>query len=187
MPALISRSDRGPSDPFKGAVAGLVAGLAASWVMSRFQYAVPSRVFARMLGDDDQPGPGDDELRSSGGNGQEPATVQAAEAVSERLLDHHLTEDEKKWAGPAAHYVLGAVGGAAYGALAEARPGITAGAGLPYGTAFWLAADETAVPALGLSGPPWEYPPHVHAYGLASHLVYGITLEVLRKLLRRRL
>jgi putative membrane protein len=49
----------------------------------------------------------------------------------------------------------------------------------------WLGADEIGVPALGLSGPPTQYPLSVHLYALASHLVYGFTTELVRRTLRR--
>ena len=57
-------------------------------------------------------------------------------------------------------------------------------AGLPFGAAFWLLADETAVPLLGLSKGPTEYPLSTYAYALASHLVYGLTAEAVRRAVR---
>jgi uncharacterized membrane protein YagU involved in acid resistance len=75
--------------------------------------------------------------------------------------------------------------GAVYGAMAEITPRATFGAGLPYGTAVFLGADELTVPALGLSKPPKEYPASTHLYGLASHLVYGLSLEMVRRGVRR--
>jgi uncharacterized membrane protein YagU involved in acid resistance len=170
-------SHRAP-DPVRGLVAGLAGGLLASWLMERFQGAVPPETFAGLLG----------EGREEEGDGdEEPATVKAAEALSEGVLDHRLTKREKAWAGPAVHYAFGGAAGAAYGVLAEYAPGVTAGLGLPFGAAFWLAADEAAVPALGLSGAPWAYPPSVHAYALASHLVYGLAAEGVRRSVRARL
>ncbi len=41
--------------------------------------------------------------------------------------------------------------------------------------------DEALVPAVGLSGPPWRSPASTHAYSLASHFVFGLTLEVVRR------
>jgi hypothetical protein len=55
--------------------------------------------------------------------------------------------------------------------------------GLPFGTAVWLAADEGVVPALGLSQESDKYPLSTHAYALASHLVYGLTTELMLKVL----
>ena len=161
--------------PLKGLLAGLAGGLVASWVMNQFQTQVPAEAFAKLLGERDAPSDGDS------GSDEEPATVKAAETVSESVLDHRLTTSEKKWAGPTVHYSLGGSAGAAYGIAAEYLPDVTAGGGLPFGTAFWLAADEVAVPALGLSDPPWTSTPSTHVYALASHLVYGLVTEITRR------
>jgi uncharacterized membrane protein YagU involved in acid resistance len=61
---------------------------------------------------------------------------------------------------------------------------VTAGAGSAYGAAVWLVGDEAVVPLLGLSKPPSQYPASTHAYALASHLVYGLTLEGGRRAVR---
>lgn len=164
----------------KGLLAGLAGGIAGSLAMSFFQRQIPQSAFAELLGESESDG-------SSGGGSDEPATVRAAEGISETVLDHELEDDEKEWAGPAVHYGVGAVGGASYGVIAEEWSPVTAGAGLPFGMAFWLGSDEVAVPAVGLSGPPWEHPLSVHVYSLASHLVYGFTTEITRRTLRRLL
>ncbi|MEA2603526.1 MAG: putative rane protein [Acidobacteriota bacterium] len=180
---------------WKGAVAGLAAGLAATYVMTQFQNL--SGKLAKALESDDPQHPqhaADRGKPESGqrqqGNGkeqEEDATVKTAEAISEGLFHHELTRDEKKVAGPAVHYGFGILTGAIYGALAELNPAVTRGAGLPFGTAVWLGADEVAVPAFRLSGPPLSTPPSVHARALAAHLVYGLATETARRLVRRAL
>jgi uncharacterized membrane protein YagU involved in acid resistance len=163
---------------WKGLLAGLAGGLAASWVMNQFQAVVPADTFQRLLGESsDSDSAGDQEA-------PEPATVQAAEALSEGVLNHELTKREKKTAGPAVHYAFGTTVGGAYGAVAEVAPSVTIGGGLPFGTVFWLVADEAAVPALGLSDPPTEHPPSTHLYALTSHLVYGLTADLVRRAVR---
>jgi hypothetical protein len=130
---------------------------------------------------------GGGESQQAPGGGEAPtddATVKAASAVSEGIFDHKLTKGEKKIAGPAVHYAFGTSVGGLYGAVAEVAPEVTAGAGLPFGAAFWLVADETAVPLLGLSKAPTEYPLSTHAYALASHFVYGLTAEAVRRTVR---
>src|SRR5262245_47334410 len=88
-------------------------------------------------------------------------------------------------AGAAVHYAFGVTTGGLYGAMAGLKPATTAGAGLPFGAAGWLVADVLVVPALGLSKPPTEYPLSTHAYSIASHLVYGLTTEIVRSEVRR--
>ncbi len=55
---------------------------------------------------------------------------------------------------------------------------------LIFGAALFTAADEIALAALGLSEKPSEYPVSTHLYGLASHIVYGLSTEIARRGLR---
>jgi hypothetical protein len=128
------------------------------------------------------------ELRAEGKDEQtDDATERLANAVSVKLFDHELTEREKDAAGTVFHYAMGATSGALYGAAAEFAPGATSGAGLPFGVAVWVCADEGLVPAAGLSKSPSEYPLSIHAYSFASHLVFGLTAEAVRRTVRRAL
>lgn len=179
----------------KGLVSGVIGGLVASVVMTQFQ-----TLWSKLAEGDEQAQNKNSSRQSDGGEGQhkkqqsqesgeggDDATVKAAEAISEGVFDHELTKSEKKVAGPAVHYAMGATSGAIYGALAEFVPPVTLGAGLPFGTAVWLVADEAAVPALGLSKSPSEVPLSTHVYALASHFVYGLTTEIVRRAVRSAL
>lgn len=174
----MSKNNRKPSIA-KGLLVGLVAGLVASWAMNRFQdvwlAASPSDAANKGTNRED---------RNAASEDQDDATVKAASAVTEGLFNHQLTPAEKKIAGPAVHYAVGAAGGIVYGIASELMPQVKTGLGLPYGAAFWLAVDETIVPLLGLSKGPTGYPLSTHAYALASHLVYGATIEGTRRILR---
>lgn len=175
----------------KGFAAGLVAGLVASWTMNQFQAAWTKATegFEKPHGAQsmqpsaEQPGPGSEQSKEN----QDDATVKAARAISEDMFGHELKEHDKKVAGAAVHYAFGTATGGLYGAVAEFAPEVTVGAGLPFGAAFWLVADETAVPLLGLSKPPTEYPVSTHVYALASHLVFGLTAELVRRAVRKAL
>lgn len=163
---------------WKGLAAGIVAGLVASWAMDRFQYWWLS--FGR-----------DDEQRlqqspNQEANQEEPATVKTASAIS-GIFAHRLTDREKQIAGPIVHYVVGTTAGAAYGVAAECEPDVTTLAGIPFGAAFWLVVDEGALPLLGLAKGPTAYPTSTHVYALASHLVFGVTAEIVRNAVRRAL
>jgi len=172
----------------KGLVAGLAAGLVASWTMNQFQAA-----WTRIAEGADKSHGAQSMQPSEGSNGnqgndtaeQDDATVETAKVISRNVFGHELKESEKERAGAAVHYAFGTVTGGLYGALAEVSPQVTIGAGLPFGAAFWLIADEVTVPALGLSKGPTEYPVSTHAYALASHLVYGVTAELSRRALRQ--
>ncbi len=159
------------SDVVKGAVAGIVGGIVASFVMSEFQSLVTKLSEA-------------EEKEKSKKKKEEPATVKAAREISEGVFDHKLTKSEKEPAGEAMHYAMGATSGLIYGVAAEIAPMTTVGAGLPFGAAVWLLADDVVVPALGLSKSPTEYPLSTHAYALSSHLVYGLTTDIVRRVVR---
>ncbi|MDQ2974436.1 MAG: DUF1440 domain-containing protein [Acidobacteriota bacterium] len=183
------------SNVWKGLAAGAVGGLVASAVMNQFQALLGKLVRGeeRSHGAQSlQQGSPDHgvarELKERGSDDQQDdAAMRLANAISEAAFDHELSRSEKEVAGTAVHYVFGITTGAWYGAAAEMFPSVTAGAGLPFGTFVWLTADEGVVPALGLSKAPTEYPPAIHAYALASHFVYGLTTEMVRRAMRRAL
>ena len=182
-------------DVWKGLAAGIIGGLAASWVMNQFQAALASLMEGKEKShgaqslQDGSPHHGiARELQESGSDKEDDnAAERTASIVSEDILGHQLSEREKETGGAIAHYAMGVASGGIYGAAAEFLPEVTAGAGLPFGAAVWVVADEGIVPALGLSKSPAEYPLSKHAYAFASHLVYGLSAELVRNAVRRAL
>ena len=118
---------------------------------------------------------------------QDDAAERLANSISVGIFNQELTKSGKQTAGTVLHYAYGISMGGLYGAAAELAPIVTTGAGVPYGVVIWLTADEGVVPALGLSKSASEYPLSIHAYALASHLVYGLTIEIVRGAVRRAL
>jgi uncharacterized membrane protein YagU involved in acid resistance len=149
MSDAIKRNNRGEFDVWKGLVAGLIAGLVASWTMNRFQDVWVKVSVNGASSDTKNREP--EQPASVDHDEQDDTTVKAASVFSEGVFGHRLTKDEKKIAGSAVHYSLGTGVGGFYGAVAEVVPEVTKGAGIPFGAAFWLVVDETAVPLLGLS------------------------------------
>jgi putative membrane protein len=166
---------------WKGLVAGIVAGAVASWTMDRFQYWWLS------FKEDGDERALQQQAPSEGDSQNEPATVKTASALSEAIFDHRLTAQEKEIAGPLVHYAVGTTAGAVYGLAAEYQPEVTTTAGIPFGAAFWLIVDEGSLPLLGIAKSPSAYPIATHVYALASHLVFGLTAEVVRSSVRRTL
>ena len=154
----------------RGALAGAVAGLVAAWAMESFQAAWtrPSQTV--------------EPAASRRRDGQ--ATVNVATAVAEPMLERRLSEGEKEVAGETVHYAFGGINGAIYGALVDVVPPLRAFNGMLFGTALWLGADELMLWGLGISKKPTEHQPSQHVYALASHLVYGLTLETVRRAIR---
>ena len=180
---------------YKGIAAGVAGGLAGSLAMNQFQ-----GLWGKLMENEERPHGAQSLQQGSPDHGigrelaergvDEPddnAAVRTGNAVSEFVLDHHLTKSEKEAAGAIAHYAMGVTSGAIYGAVAEVLPAATVAEGLPFGAAVWLIADEGVVPAAGLSRNPTDYPLSIHAYSFASHLVYGLTTELVRRAVRRAL
>jgi len=148
-------------------IAGAVGGLAASCVMNQFQALWNKSVKRKPV-----------KAHPEG----EDAAVKTANAIARPFTHRDLTREQAKWAGPAVHYAVGTLVGAAYGALVERVPRVKAASGAVYGTAVWLAADELAVPAFGLAPPLFKTPPSAHVKAFATYLVYGITTDLTRRL-----
>jgi len=153
-----------PARPFVGLFAGVAAGLVAAAAMAAFQSQA-----GKLLPEDD--------------SGEDPSTVQAADVVSKAVTGHKVPEAAREASGQMVHFVVGAVMGGIYGVLTEYRPEASAGFGSAYGIATSTLLDEAAVPALDLGPAPDEAPVESHIYGVASHLVFGIVLEGVRRLI----
>lgn len=110
-------------------------------------------------------------------------TGRVAEVISITVLKHRLKEREKRIAGPAVHYAFGALAAAAYAVAAESKPAVSAGYGTAFGLGLWAAGDEIAVPALRLAPAPWKQPIVTHAAMFGAHVVYGLTVEAVRRML----
>jgi hypothetical protein len=161
---------------WKGALAGAVAGLAASWLMTRFQVALSGRGVT-----------GSENPQSNKPvEGRDDAAMKAAEQAAQVVLDRPLTRDQKtEIGGPLAHYAFGVSAGLLYGMLRETEhaPG-----GAAFGAELWAIADQVGLPMAGLS--PWPldaYPARTNAQNFAAHIVYGVSTAGVYSLVRRYL
>lgn len=168
--------------PLTGAAVGAVGGLLGAWMMVRVNHLIGPTENEGRRETRHHASPND----TDGTFSDEPATMQAASRVSEAVAGRPLTKPEKEIGGPVVHYAFGAATGAFYGALAEWQPGAARGAGIPFGAAVWLIADEIGVPLAGFAGPPTDYPFVRHLSALGSHLAFGLTLEGIRRLMLGR-
>ena len=160
-----------------GALAGAVGGLAASWTMLQFNKA---------LGGTDGPAVNRHRRRATPNDmdatiSNKPASIKVAENVAATVADTALDEREQDVGGTLVHYLFGATTGALYGIAAERNEGAAAFAGMPFGIAVWLAADEIGLPLLGLSRNPTAYPASRHVASFGSHLVFGLTTDIVRR------
>jgi uncharacterized membrane protein YagU involved in acid resistance len=152
------------------ALAGVGAGLAASWAMSAAYKPIMRAGSEETL-----------RREREAQAGLPPATIRAAEAAA-RAVGTHLPRDRKVRAlgGKAVHYGYGAMWGAAFAVAARALPGRAAlpvASGVAFGVVVWLLSDEVLVPLFGFSRLPARYPATSHLKGLAAHLVYGLATD----------
>lgn len=149
-------------------MAGVAGGLAGSWAMNQFQSLIaPPKPTGSQQETDEQEA--------------EDATMKVADSITQAVAHRALSKDEKKKAGPLVHYLFGAGIGALYGGAAARYRPTAAGFGTAYGTAAWALGDEVAIPALKLGARPADTPLSQHLQALAAHLVYGVTLEGVRR------
>jgi putative membrane protein len=164
----------------KGAVAGAIGGLAGTLAMNYSQ-----RLWT--LAADGAP-PDSAAGKHDARDWQERHERQnsneiAAQKVADATVDRYLTERELSVIAPIIHFSFGALVGALHGASAEKRTGAPA-SGVGLGTGLWLAADEIAMPLLGLSRSTLRRPLQMHLQSFAAHLVYGVVAERVRRVVR---
>lgn len=169
----------------KGLLAGMIGGLVGTIVMTEFQNAwsgASKKLKSDGDGADDEGGQSAREARE-----KEDAAMKAAGKFAQ-FAGKRLSHEQRKKAGSLVHYGFGTLQGAMYGTVTELA-GVSGGflPSLIFGAALFTAADELALPALGFSGKPSEYPASTHLYGLASHIVYGLSTEIARRGLRAAL
>lgn len=158
------------------AISGAIGGLIAAEVMSPFSATLQKISHARRHAEGQKAQEGD-------GEGASP-TLKTAKGISRGAFGHELSREERQLAGPAVHYAFGTMMGALYGGLVPLVPEVTLGRGVLFGATLWLTADEAALPLLGLSAAPTRYPASRHASALGSHIVYGLTTDLVRRIIR---
>lgn len=143
---------------WKGLLAGAIAGAVATVAKTLAEKYYPPRVHG-------EPEPSD--------------------VLVEKLAGHSLDSKSKAVASGALHWGFGVAAGAAYGALAEFYPAASSRGGATFGLTLLTLTHETALPALGLEASLEDQTPREHASEAATHVVYGVVAERVRRLARR--
>lgn len=142
----------------KGLIAGLIGGLVATAAKSLAERVYPPRTH----GEPDPPA-----------------------VLAEKLAGHELTTSQQSVAVETIHWGFGALTGAAYGALAEFYPAATAKDGAGFGMALASLTHEGALPAMGLSASPEEQTTRERTSEMASHAIFGVVTETVRRVVRK--
>lgn len=149
-----------PRSLVKGLLAGMIGGLVATAAKSVAEKIYPPRTH---------------------GEPQPPVVL------AQKVAGHELTGGQQAVAAEAIHWGFGALTGAAYGVLAEYYPAATQKDGAAFGTALDSLTHKTALPAMGLSAGPEEQTMREKTSEMATHVVYGIVTETVRRFVRKML
>lgn len=173
----------------EGAIAGLVAGIVATWIMDRFQYnwwdvAAWIERWSRSAPPVAQPATPEPVTASQPAEFSGPSTARVANWFFRRWKGRDLNAAEKGPAGELVHYTFGIANGVLYGALVGALGLAGVGWGIGFGVALFVLVDELGLWALGLAKGPWNYALSIHVYALAAHVAYGLSLGAGYYLLR---
>jgi hypothetical protein len=166
MPTKFLTTPSSPRDVAIDLLQGAVAGAAATWVMGR----VTTQLY-RWEGREVR-------AREERTNRESSSTGAAADKLA-AMAGAALTANQRERAGEAIHWAIGTAAGAAYALLRRRWPSAAKMGGVPFGAGFFLVGDELMNPLLGLTPGPSAYPWQAHARGLAGHLTFGATTELI--------
>jgi putative membrane protein len=144
----------------KGAVAGMIGGLAGAGAKMLAEKIFPPRVA-----------------------GQTPPPV----ALAEQIAGHPLPEAQRRAAMHGIHWGFGAAAGAVYGAMVEVEPSLGAWKGAAFGLTLNKLTHESLLPKMGLSAPREEQPAQERISEWVTHAIYGIFADTVRRGVRKAL
>src|ERR1700679_3930460 len=143
----------------KGLLAGLIGGLVATAVKTLAEKIYPPRTHGE----------------------PEPTGV-----LAEKIAGHELAVRQTV-APESIHWGFGALAGAAYGGVAEYFPAATSKDGAAFGMALSSLTHGTALPAMGFSAEPEDQTARERTSEMATHVVYGVVTETVRRVVRKML
>lgn len=154
---MSSASSNGSPSLWRGLVAGLVAGVAGTAAKTLAEKFYPPRIH----GESEPP-----------------------ELLTERIAGHPLENTTELVASEGIHWGFGAAAGAFYGALAEFYPAATSKEGANFGLVLMALTHQGILPAMGLSAPAEEQSEREQTSEAATHLIFGVVAERVRRIVR---
>jgi len=118
----------------------------------------------------------------------------AAKTVAEKIYPPRSRRDPgpttalaNKSSADGIHWGFGMTAGAAYGVLAEFYPAATSREGVNFGLTLLALTQETTLPAAGLAAPIKPETTREKTSEIASHIIFGLVTETVRRTVRKRL
>jgi putative membrane protein len=115
------------------------------------------------------------------------AKISPPALFAEHIAGHPLDPGQQQLVSAAIHFGFGTVTGAIYGAAAEFAPIVKIGFGAGFALVLQVTTHESMLPLLGLDDPPWKQPFRDQAGEIFTHLIYGVTVEAIRRMIRARM
>jgi hypothetical protein len=165
-------ADRAGDSMLGGLICGAIAGAAGVWALHEVDKYLMAResIATRQATIAARP------------DGLDPAHILAARAT--KAMGAELAHPENNSVGLAVKYAVGIIPAAILGALRDRLGWLTAGRGFAFGVTTWAIEDEWATAKAGLAGPPSKYPWQVHGRGFIGHVVYGLTVDAVLRVLK---
>lgn len=164
--------DRSGDSILGGLVRGAIAGAAGVWALHEVDKYLTARESAATRAATIAARPG----------GLDAAHVLADRAT--KAVGAELAHPEANSVGLALKYAIGIVPAALLGALRDRLVWLTAGRGFAFGVATWAIEDEWIPSQTGIAGPPTKYPWQAHGRGFIGHVVYGLTVDAVLRVLK---
>lgn len=167
----------------KGAVAGAIGGVAGAGAMLLFGAVWMNHV--------DEGQPADKPVRPPKflplADHELEATMLLARWIFTPIARRELTGEEIIRIARYVHFAFGAMLGATFGALVEQRRLNSVAGALAFTSAEELIGNEFLMPRLGYLKQPHEYPTHERWNSFLGHLVFGASMELSRRAMRKQL
>jgi len=142
----------------KGICAGILGGIAATAVKTLWESKYPVR-----SEETDTP------------------PVVLANKIKTSLGEMPVKKEDEAMVSDAIHWTFGTSVGAFYGGLAADTPVVANGLGLPFSLVFYALTHGSTIPMMGLEPYPVEVRIDYAWNEFAGHLLYGVTLDVVRR------
>lgn len=159
---------------------GAAGGALASWVKAQAEpplQKLGEQLFPPAPGEEDRPG-----ADSTNSPEKMPPSI-LTEKVAAAAGRPGPDDDTVGKASTAIHYGFGIGFGVAYAVAVRSVPALAGGLGAPAGLALYGATHASTLPAIGVQAPLSKLPRSAYVFEAGSHAVYGVVLDLTRRLL----
>ena len=154
-----------------GLVAGVIATIAKGRAESLLQ-PVAEKIWPVSSADKRVPG------ADPAGHPENMPPGEIASRAARTVVDGQPNDDTVTAAAAGLHWGMGVGSAVAYTLLSGRYPRLRVGLGAPAGLFLFAATHGSSLPLAGLQPVPWKMPRAAVAWEAASHVVYGVALEL---------